>query len=254
MSGASEPFVAMRPEPGVRRLLLCVPQSGAGIAAFRGWPPGLKGVANVYGARLPGRERRLLEKPLTSIAAMADELAGAAADIIAAADAEAVCIFGHCSGALVALEVAYRLTAPVAVPDLLEHLIVSAQDLPSPDGPRLDSSSSLGGRAALAQFGGTPAEVLADDDLMDLLQPTVEADLAAAAAYRPDPGRAPLAIPVTALGGTSDPLVPSSDLERWQAVTTARFALRTFDAGHFFLTEREPEVLGYLRNLIGGEA
>lgn len=253
MTGSSEPFVAMRPDPGAKRLLLCIPQSGAGVAAFRKWPPGLRGAANVYGARLPGRERRLHEEPLTSIGAMADELAGAVADVVATAGAQAICLFGHCSGALVALEVAYRLSAPEAAAARLEHLIVSGQGLPSANADGLDANSISSARSALSRLGGTPAEVLADDDLMELVRPALEADLAAAAAYRPNPGRAPLAVPVTAIGGASDALVQAGDLDQWQAVTTARFRLRTFDAGHFFLTEREPEVLEYLRDLIGGE-
>jgi hypothetical protein len=56
----------------------------------------------------------------------------------------------------------------------------------------------------LRRLNGTPPEVLADAELLELVMPILRADFALVEtyAYRAEP---PLMCPITALGGTSDP-------------------------------------------------
>src|SRR3954447_26751260 len=84
--------------------LICIPHAGAGAALYYPWRP-LSQVASLWAVRFPGRENRLAEPALTSIHAMADALAASVAKI----PARAMVLFGHCSGALVAYELAIRL-------------------------------------------------------------------------------------------------------------------------------------------------
>jgi medium-chain acyl-[acyl-carrier-protein] hydrolase len=46
---------------------------------------------------------------------------------------------------------------------------------------------------------------------------------------------APLSCPIRAWGGQEDPNVCLEHLEAWAEQTTASFAVRLFDGGHFYL-------------------
>jgi surfactin synthase thioesterase subunit len=53
----------------------------------------------------------------------------------------------------------------------------------------------------------------------------------------------PLACPIAAYGGVSDPNVRPEHLEGWRDYTTANFKRREFPGGHFYLQTSLDEVL-----------
>jgi len=69
---------------------------------------------------------------------------------------------------------------------------------------------------------------------MELVLPALRAD---AALYRRYVycGEPPLRIPIYAYGGRADPNIPVEQVEAWREQTTARFARREFEGGHFFI-------------------
>ena len=85
----------------------------------------------------------------------------------------------------------------------------------------------------LRGLGGLPAEILADTSLLQLLLPTIRADLELCGGYRYRP-RPPLTVPVIALAGTDDPLVTSADMAAWAAYTDAGFGVVPVPGDHFF--------------------
>jgi len=153
---------------------------------------------------------------------------------VLAAPAGPFALFGHSLGALVGFEVAHRLRArglggPV-------HLWVSASSPPHAPSRRPAVHARPDGEvvARMREWGGTPRTVLEDREMMELVLPVVRADLAAAETYAMPAGRAPLACPVTALGGDGDRTV--DDLEGWRCHAGAGFSLRTFPGGHMYVS------------------
>ncbi len=102
----------------------------------------------------------------------------------------------------------------------------------------------------LYAMGGTPAAVLADDGLLDLMLPVVRADLKAVEThpYRPEP---PLACPISVFGGTRDTIAPG-DLSAWAEHTTRRFDLTMYDGGHFFLNDHAGDMLRIISEALCG--
>jgi medium-chain acyl-[acyl-carrier-protein] hydrolase len=245
------------------RALICIPQGGSGANAFRSWGKTLRDVATVWAVCLPGREHRLAETPLSSIEAMAESLVSPVLDLPAAD----LTLFGHCSGALIAYELAHRLAAdsdrggqPRRV-----RLVVSSQLSPMASSVAVAAAAAAAAATAgpqatggysipelvhrLRELGGTPPEVLDSAEFMELLAPMIRADFQASDGYRWPDGREPLDLPVVALGGESDSLITRTGLVGWRDVTTGRFDIHLFEAGHFYLYEQEELVLGYLREL-----
>ncbi|CAJ1372832.1 unnamed protein product [Effrenium voratum] len=58
----------------------------------------------------------------------------------------------------------------------------------------------------------------------------------------------PLAVPILALGGDRDPVVPVAHLATWQTETTKWKAPKVFSGGHFYLVDQVQEVMALLRS------
>ena len=76
-------------------------------------------------------------------------------------------------------------------------------------------------------------------ELLESMLPVLRADTRLYRNYRFEPGP-PLAVPIAAYGGTSDPNVSRVELADWRELTVGRFVQREFPGGHFYLGE-DPE-------------
>src|SRR5262249_2143905 len=113
---------------------------------------------------------------------------------------------------------------------------VSATDAPhrrSSDKP-LSSLPKSALVKKLREFNGAPVEALQDDELLDLMLPTIRADfeLCETYEYRPDP---PLECPMTIYGGLEDCEVAAERLVAWREMTVGACEVRMFPGGHFYL-------------------
>jgi medium-chain acyl-[acyl-carrier-protein] hydrolase len=151
-------------------------------------------------------------------------------------------LFGHSLGALVSFELARRLQAQSG--PLPRHLFVSgkrAPQCPQEHAPR-HALPEAEFRAELRKIGGTPEEVLNNEDLLRLLTPTLRADFALYETYSLTDGP-PLECPVIVFGGDQDPWVRIEHLEAWQVHTRGPFRVQEFPGDHFFLHPSESQLL-----------
>jgi surfactin synthase thioesterase subunit len=232
-------FVRHEQRLAPRARLFCFPHAGTGASTYRLWPRALPDALEVWAVQPPGREGRLGERSATSIAAL---VAGLVPALLPVLD-RPFAFFGHSMGAVVATEVARSLEARGG--PLPHHLLVSSRRPPHLAGaePPLHPLPDAEFVAELQRrYGGIPAEVRAQADLMALLLPSLRSDIEALETYRA-PRRPPLPCPITAFGGADDPLTPREHLEAWRDETRAAFRLRLFAGGHFYLDARRPELL-----------
>jgi medium-chain acyl-[acyl-carrier-protein] hydrolase len=229
--------------PRARLRLYCVPYAGSGAGVFRAWPDALGAQVEVRSIMLPGRERRFNEPALTSVQEIADLLVPALAGELDPPFA----IFGHSLGAMVGFEVARRLAAGGQPP---VHLLASGARAPhlrdsGPDYHRLPDAEFLG---AIRDLGGTPPELVAHAEFLELMLPTLRADFTAAETYRWPAGQ-PLSCPITTFGGADDPLVTRADLDGWAAHTDGGLRVHVLPGDHFFIATAQAELLA----LVGRE-
>ena len=76
----------------------------------------------------------------------------------------------------------------------------------------------------LRRLEGTPEEVLKNEELMQLVLPTVRADHTICETYTYTP-EAPLSTPISAFGGIQDPHVSQQEMAAWRTHTTGAFVL-----------------------------
>jgi surfactin synthase thioesterase subunit/glycosyltransferase involved in cell wall biosynthesis len=235
--GSSKWFSGLEQHKAGRPLLFCFPYAGGGTLLYRSWREALEDVATVCAIRLPGRESRLDETPIDGMETLIETLAG----VIKPHLQTPFAFFGHSMGAVIAFELARRLRADGAA--LPERLLVSAARAPqfrmghrpSPD------PSEAAFLAELKRLGGMPAEVLKNEELLQVVMPALRADARLYRNYVYQPGE-PLPVPVFAYGGAGDAHVLPGHLEEWRRQTTGEFRRREFQGGHFFI-QTAPEFL-----------
>lgn len=220
-------------------LLLCFPYAGgSAMRIYREWVRPLAGTAEVVPVELPGRGARLGEALLTRV----DELADDALRTVLPRLDRPYALFGHSLGALVAFELARKLEHRHARPAL--HLFVSGHEAPHLNLQKHNDYllPSAEFKARLRELAGTPEEVLAEEELLELLVPIIRADFEAADTYtyRAAP---PLSCPMTVYGGTDDPEAPPDTLPEWAQQTQAVTEVRVLPGNHFFLHHQQSRLL-----------
>lgn len=181
------------------------------------------------------------ETPHTRIATLVAHLATA---VESYAD-KPFAFFGHSMGAIMSFELARALRRRGATGPA--HLFVSgcrAPQIPdtSPPTYNLPEAEFL---EKVQSLNGTPPEVLAHSELMQVMLPLLRADFEAINTYEytTEP---PLACHISVYGGLQDAEVRREHLEAWGLHTDGSFILRMFDGDHFFLHRDEPLLLRVL--------
>lgn len=237
---------ALRPRrlnavPDPRARLVCFPYAGGGVSIFRDWPRALPHDVEVCSIELPGRDTLIALPPPSGLPELVEQVRES---FSALADLPVV-LFGHSLGALLAFELARALRRDGD--RLPAALCVSghrAPHLPDPRRP-LHLLPDAEFAAELCRLQGTPPEVLANRELMDLFLPLLRADFALAETYRYE-SETPLPVPILAWGGLDDAEVSPAEMAAWERHTSLRFKLRMLPGSHFFLQSAAGQLLGSL--------
>jgi surfactin synthase thioesterase subunit len=155
-------------------------------------------------------------------------------------------LFGHCMGAVVAFE--FALIAERAGVEV-DVLWASASEAPSAaaTSPRLPTAESEI-LSEMVDLGGTDAQLLSDEDFVELLLMAVRADYQAYNRYR-CPTDVTVAADIYALGGDTDHRVSENMLRCWQSHTRGAFTVSMFDGGHFYLDDHIEDVAELVNEL-----
>jgi medium-chain acyl-[acyl-carrier-protein] hydrolase len=230
-------WVAERPSAYRKLRLFCFCYAGGSAADFSSWRSFLPPEISVCAIQLPGRGARYAETPYDSM----PELIAALAPALAHMD-EPYAFFGHSMGGLVAFELTrHRMRNGLSMP---RHLFISgchAAHCRNNDKPlhNLPTNAFID---ELRDYNGTPAEVLENRELMELLLPTLRADFALVENYQYQPAPR-LPVPITVFAGKNDEHDSDEQVEGWRTETSSAFRVQWFDGDHFFINSHRQEVL-----------
>ncbi|MBC7953240.1 MAG: thioesterase [Rhodospirillaceae bacterium] len=177
---------------------------------------------------LPGHGERMAEPLLTDL----DALAADAFRQIAPKMRNCDVLYGHSMGALLALAVVRRARALLF--PLPRAIVVSGMRGPSRFVARARAKLSREGlREELRRLGGSPGEILDNDEMFDFFEPLIRADFSAVENYRYG-AEPPLPVPITVIVGDEDE-VTADEADAWQRETAHPLTLTSMPGGHFFI-------------------
>lgn len=214
--------------------LVCFPHAGGAASAYHRWGNLLP--VEVLAVQLPGREGRLNERPMSDLSAVTRSIVDALTTDSLVGDLERPLIFfGHSMGSLLAYETILEMRRR-GLP-LPSSLMVSGRSPPDhiPDEELLHPLPDDAFIAELdRRFGGLPAILRDEPELMALFLPVLRADLTMLEqhVYAPQP---PIDVPMRAFGGLDDTRASRQGLEDWARFTTDWRGVRQFPGGHFYL-------------------
>lgn len=222
----------------VRMRLFCFHYAGATASIFRSWQGAIPEAVELVAVQLPGREYRLDEPLLTDMG----QIVTALAEILPPLLDKPFVFFGHSMGALLGFDVIRILRARgLRQPEML---IASGRNAPQfrwrdagiqvlPDDQFV---------AAVRDYNGTPAALLAEESLRELWLPRLRADLTVSGTYEYVEQR-PLKCPIVVMFGAEDGLVSDVGLQGWLTQTTGGVRFFRYPGNHFFLHSAERLVL-----------
>lgn len=223
----------VRPSAEAEATLLLLPHSGAAAQNFAGWREAFGPEVELIAAQYPGRASRASEPLPMSVREAADEIAAAVAPL----GNRPLHIFGHSLGAFVGFELAWRLTESRRAP---ASLIVSGApplhlERPEQPSPRTMSDAEMW--REIERYGADLASLMRYPDLAARFLGVCRADMAMATEYRFGPEARRLSVPMLAMGGREDPIVPATVLPRWAELTTGPCECQNLPGGHFYFED-----------------
>jgi medium-chain acyl-[acyl-carrier-protein] hydrolase len=235
-----------RPNSQAKLRLFCFPYAGGGTWSFRDWSGNLPQTIEVCTIELPGRGTQMKLPPFTSL----DPLVRASADALRLHLDKPFAFFGHSMGGLVSFELTRLLRKNYGV--IPVQLFISGRRAPQlqPTKPPIYNLPKAEFVEELKQLNGTPAEVLNNHELIDLMLPVLRADFAVLETYKYIK-EISLNCPIAVFGGLQDSEVSQKELEAWRDQTSSQFSLQMFQGDHFFIhTARQDLLKAISQNLI----
>lgn len=219
------------------KLIILIPFAGGSSYSLKGLSDEIAG-ATVLTLELPGRGKRVKEELSTNLHEIVADLYEKAKASIDAH--ETYYIYGHSLGALLGYLLIHKIidhTGKVA-----RHLFVSGRGGPSKD-QKEDKTYLLPSkefRAKLKEMGGSPNEVLADEELMDFFEPILRTDFELSETYHHE-HKEVLDVPITAMYGR-DEETTDEEVNLWQQETSRPLNSIEFSGNHFFIFDHWKEI------------
>ncbi|XP_069504496.1 S-acyl fatty acid synthase thioesterase, medium chain [Ambystoma mexicanum] len=214
--------------------LICFPWAGGGSLHYAQWGKLFDSSIEVFSIRLPGRESRCRELFAADMDHIVKEVTSV---LLPQLKEKPFAFFGHSFGSLISFAVAHKLKENHGLEPT--HLFVSGAPAPhlksrNPAQKRSDYSDEEFLKW-LTAVGGTPPEILANQELLKLVLPVLRADLKIVENFFYEkPPKPVFSCAVTCFDGTSD--VPH-DLEAWKDLTSGEVDIHKLPGGHFYLKD-----------------
>jgi medium-chain acyl-[acyl-carrier-protein] hydrolase len=218
-----------RPNDQARLRLFCFPYAGGRASIFRPWAEGLSSEIDVCSIQLPGREERLREPPYRKLGPLVEALATAMLPYLDRPFA----FYGHSMGALVSFEVARRLRNEYDRYPVALHLAAfRSPQLPNPNIKIYHLPIEV--FKVVLRADGIPETILQNDELMQVMLPTLRADYEVCDTYeyREEPA---LLCPFYLYCGAEDIRIREADMLGWPIHTLKESRMTLVAGSHLFL-------------------
>lgn len=158
-------------------------------------------------------------------------------------------IFGHSMGSLLAFELYYKIIKNGGkVP---KHMFFSGYQAPHYTIKRtpiydLPDSEFM---SEIIKFGGTPIEVIQNEELCKLVTPILKNDFSILESYKYVQKSTPIKCNITILNGNND-RITSEELYGWKVHYAENTRILTFEGNHFFINNNMDEIIKLIEDTL----
>ncbi len=214
--------------------IFCFPYAGGSARVYKSWQKYLPPEIEVVPIEVKGRGKRYGEKLCDNMGEMVQDVFGQIRDQLQEGE---YAIYGHSMGAVVAHEICYKIIEEELPTPL--HLFLSGRQAPHCPKDEEEKTYLLSDdkfRAKLVDYGGTPTEVLENDELMKIFVPILRGDFKVCDTYKHQKQNYKFDFGITIMTGLEEDL-SEEQIEGWQIYTGKKLNNHRFPGGHFFIHE-----------------
>ncbi|NWJ04355.1 SAST synthase, partial [Crypturellus undulatus] len=239
-SGMEKVVACSYKRPNALCRLICFPWAGGGTAHLAQWGRLFSSSIEVYSVRLPGRETRFKEPFAKDMTTVVNEIASVLLEDL---QEKPFAFFGHSFGSYISFAVALHLKEKYGLEPI--HLFISAAHAPHSEAflpiKRMHNVEDEDIIAHLKLLGGTPSELLQNEDIRKHVILTFREDLRVLQTFSFEKAdrNIPLSCDITCFDGSED---IEHDLEAWNDITSGDISIYKLPGGHFYLLEPSNEI------------
>lgn len=220
-------FVVPKPLPKAALRLFCFHDAGGNASLYHTWENMLGNEIELVSVELPGRGRRLNEKPYADVNTLIQDIIPALTPLLD----KPFMFFGHSMGALIAFELTRALRRQhLAQP--IKLFMSSAPGLSIYSKHGVDHTAS--DNEIIKIFPHLDKKNIGDDELQQLLLALLRSDLQILNNYQYAKEEL-LNVPVVAIHGNEDNRVTREQAEKWNDETFASCKIITRQGGHRYI-------------------
>lgn len=218
--------------------IFCIPYAGGSASIYNKWKKYVGSDFELIPIELSGRGSRFNERLYTTINDIVNDIYNNIKSLI---DDGMYMIFGHSMGALITYELICKIIEEGDNQPI--HAFFSGKVAPHIKGDNNNYHKQSDDKLIEEVFslGGTPQELLAQRDLLEMFLPIIRADYQAVETYEYNGEKQRFDFPITVFNGVNDKLT-KNNIEEWSIYTTKEFKIYNFNGGHFFINDNIKEI------------
>lgn len=220
--------------------LFCIPYAGGSSASYSKWKISLNKEINLIPIELAGRGKRISEGHYIDFNEMVDDIFRSILNSIQ--DHTPFALFGHSMGGYIVYEMFERLKL-----FNLKHIFLSGTRAPHLRimNHKFESDQEL--INTLRIMGGTPEEILNDQNFLEILLPIVRSDFTNISKH--SFSKKSISVPATILHGLHEEY-NVEDVYAWNEYFNLAPKMRFFEGGHFFIHQFESSVIDLINKTL----
>lgn len=225
--------------------LFCFPYAGGTSAIYAKWRRYISKNINLCPIELAGRGQRY-EAPLYNTL---NEVIEDVYSIIKNDIDDNYAFFGHSMGCLVAYELAHKIrklgkNSPY-------HIFFSGKSAPHSEkvSRNIYNLPDEEFKSEILSLGGTPKEILEQQELLDIFLPILRADFKVNDTYKYIEPDKKLDCNITVINGKEDDM-SLSDIVGWKQHTSGDCKIYMMDGGHFYLNDKYEDIIKIINHTL----
>ncbi|PIK29241.1 putative thioesterase [Bacillus siamensis] len=226
-------------------LLFCLPYAGGSEAIYYKWSQYLNQSIKLCPVALKGRGKRFNEPFYECLEEAIEDIF---VSIKGKLKENEYAIFGHSMGSLLAYELYYKIKRMGFRQP--QHIFLSGHR--SPDMKKKEIIYKLPNKQfkkKIIELGGTPEELLNNNELFDVFIPVLKSDLKMVETYEYKEKKEKISCNISILNGVND-TIALENLTSWKNHTDKSFRLYHFDGNHFFIHHNAEKIAALINQTL----